>query len=111
MRTLESHKDWGQVFGKKWNNWIEFENNMQLCTADHTAENGLARKDPSGQLSAWKLRDDLRRRLFKQISRHASDKQGKGHLPPSLTRLSEHVIKSSIPSVPDVANANLKLKI
>ena len=39
-------------------------------------ESGIARKDPSGQISAWKLRDEIRKRLVKQLSRHVSDKLG-----------------------------------
>ena len=47
--------------------------------ADKYSENAVARKDPSGRISVWKLRDDVRKRLVKQLSRSATDKQGKSN--------------------------------
>jgi len=48
----------------------------KLHCPDKYSENAVARKDPSGRISVWKLRDDVRKRLVKQLSRSATDKQG-----------------------------------
>lgn len=49
--------------------------------AAHTAtaspsSNRLLRKDPTGQIAAWKVREDLRKRLVKHLAKSSTDKQG-----------------------------------
>lgn len=46
----------------------------------HSGGNRLFRKDPTGQVGAWKVREDLRKRLVKHLAKSGSDKQGI-HLP------------------------------
>lgn len=38
--------------------------------------NRLLRKDPTGQMGAWKVREDLRKRLVKHLAKSGTDKQG-----------------------------------
>ncbi|KAI9554009.1 hypothetical protein GHT06_019281 [Daphnia sinensis] len=46
------------------------------CPGAHSGGNRLFRKDPTGQVGAWKVREDLRKRLVKHLARNGSDKQG-----------------------------------
>ncbi|XP_057374863.2 uncharacterized protein LOC130695822 isoform X1 [Daphnia carinata] len=46
------------------------------CPGAHSGGNRLFRKDPTGQVGAWKVREDLRKRLVKHLAKSGSDKQG-----------------------------------
>ena len=39
--------------------------------------NRLLRKDPTGQIMTWKMRDELRKRLLKQVTINGTEKIGK----------------------------------
>ena len=48
---------------------------MNAATASPNASR-LLRKDPTGQVAAWKVREDLRKRLVKHLAKSSTDKQG-----------------------------------
>ncbi|XP_046453214.1 uncharacterized protein LOC124200900 isoform X1 [Daphnia pulex] len=49
---------------------------LHCPTTGGTSGNRLLRKDYTGQVSAWKVREDLRKRLVKHLARSGTDKHG-----------------------------------
>ena len=52
-----------------------FVSDVNAATASPNASR-LLRKDPTGQVAAWKVREDLRKRLVKHLAKSSTDKQG-----------------------------------
>ena len=50
--------------------------NCLIATASGTSGNRLLRKDYTGQVAAWKVREDLRKRLVKHLAKSGTDKHG-----------------------------------
>ena len=49
---------------------------LRSAATSNPGGNRLLRKDPTGQITAWKARDALRKRLVKQLTKNGTEKIG-----------------------------------